>query len=1073
MSSPFRLFVGGGFDHTHEREQMNKIVKQLKKIYEKSSEWCVLFLDIVINGGGIDGLVFKEDQIVIIEAKRLNGTFEVEIKPEKNKWCDYWYKKVDGNSKKELLKYDNGKQIQPLKQLYKLRKDVINFIEKILNDEQINAQLSTDKLDDIPRFISCCLVLEEGSKWEINDGEYKKGYGNNKEFLKKEKWLQIVTIDEIGKKISISTSPRKRKRTNNKGERDEIYSNGASFEERPLRKVFKEKREKIIEITKEKAKVPGKKAKVREVKEEKMNNWWVEYEETPDKAKISSKRQKEPVRIIFPQIDEDLKSGDVEAVKYALNVINYLGLQKDYKEEVLNLFKNKENKTEIRLLALESFCDFLEENEELTPYILDYADDPDYLVSEEVVKNLLLSDEVYNNEAVTEKFLEILNTTKDKRKLFNAVLVLGKTEDKRAVRPLLEVGEKHDIKIWQLLRKNIILALGKIGSTESVDFILKHLKTHDPILCESALEALAEIGDGIKAKKKVLEELKEFGEAYEPKYKMKKAVESVGEIVVEIERFDKNPSLREYYKCFMLNKIIEAMKNIGGSKAVPYIKEYLTYKIDEDYDYWRIERVNSSAAKALVEIGCPEALDALTEFLKRDFSEEDERDVIIEVIATLGEFGDEKAVEPLIKLLEKENPNIVRWITLDALAKIGDKRSLKPILEFLKDSFKKFDVGDSDSEHINLLTSEVRDFLKKNTTKEDFDLLWNILKDALSTAKLSEKTNGILEILAKIDSNKLETRLIEMLESSHVTQKIVKNILWLLFIFHISSKKSVEWCINNILKNEEMWRKEGAEKIIYHTFEIIEDTFGREAAFYEDFKNQIEELLKSENPQIRGFAMQVIARWEKDKSKAIDIIISFKNDPEVKDYIIPSLICTESEKALPLFIEYLNNPDPKDEKRYKNYSRALWFVENGIGKDYCKNNNIPLSEELFNLLKEMISQDTSYISLDGEAKILLKVIVFFWGDAVRDRIISLIKDIIKLKKEFVGVTALPIPSKWKKFIFYHLIVEEDEKISRKYFEYYLSTYHHLHPYQINIYPPEMLDELQREIIKEIRAKNQD
>ena len=62
----FKMFIGGRFEHTHEREQMEQIRKNIQRVYERiGSEWCGLYTDITINEWNqIDGSILdlqKED----------------------------------------------------------------------------------------------------------------------------------------------------------------------------------------------------------------------------------------------------------------------------------------------------------------------------------------------------------------------------------------------------------------------------------------------------------------------------------------------------------------------------------------------------------------------------------------------------------------------------------------------------------------------------------------------------------------------------------------------------------------------------------------------------------------------------------------------------------------------------------------------------------------------------------------------------------------------------------------------------------------------------------------------------
>lgn len=89
-------------------------------------------------------------------------------------------------------------------------------------------------------------------------------------------------------------------------------------------------------------------------------------------------------------------------------------------------------------------------------------------------------------------------------------------------------------------------------------------------------------------------------------------------------------------------------------------------------------RIRKEAALILGEIGDVRAVEPLIRVLK------DNKDVREEAIHALGKIGDTRAVEPLIRALQDENSN-VRGRAAEALGKIGDTRAVEPLSQTLKD----------------------------------------------------------------------------------------------------------------------------------------------------------------------------------------------------------------------------------------------------------------------------------------------------------------------------------------------------------------------------------------------------
>ena len=86
------------------------------------------------------------------------------------------------------------------------------------------------------------------------------------------------------------------------------------------------------------------------------------------------------------------------------------------------------------------------------------------------------------------------------------------------------------------------------------------------------------------------------------------------------------------------------------------------------------------ALDKIVEIGT-EAINPLIEALAK------EKDEVARWVSAeaLGRIGDSRAVEPLINALIKDRHPDVRWHAAEALGQLGDKRALEPLKDASKD----------------------------------------------------------------------------------------------------------------------------------------------------------------------------------------------------------------------------------------------------------------------------------------------------------------------------------------------------------------------------------------------------
>lgn len=127
--------------------------------------------------------------------------------------------------------------------------------------------------------------------------------------------------------------------------------------------------------------------------------------------------------------------------------------------------------------------------------------------------------------------------------------------------------------------------------------------------------------------------------------------------------------------------IVIALGEIGDPRAVGPLVDVLLDKSE-----W----VNEDAAKALVKIGLP-AVEPLIMALKGTRSRGRGKTIDIQnlVVKALGEIGDPRAVEPLIKALDSDQ----LMSCIGALGKIGDPRAVEPLIDVLRNKSVIRDKG--------------------------------------------------------------------------------------------------------------------------------------------------------------------------------------------------------------------------------------------------------------------------------------------------------------------------------------------------------------------------------------------
>jgi HEAT repeat protein len=120
---------------------------------------------------------------------------------------------------------------------------------------------------------------------------------------------------------------------------------------------------------------------------------------------------------------------------------------------------------------------------------------------------------------------------------------------------------------------------------------------------------------------------------------------------------------------------VEAARKLGEAKNGKYL-EVLTEALSDSN-----KAIRWTAAEALWELGDKRAVPALIKYLEKGEAYEWGKVVTMNALAS---FKEPEAVEPLIRVLQSQNPFLRRSAAV-ALFTIGDERAIAPLIGLLKD----------------------------------------------------------------------------------------------------------------------------------------------------------------------------------------------------------------------------------------------------------------------------------------------------------------------------------------------------------------------------------------------------
>jgi HEAT repeat protein len=228
----------------------------------------------------------------------------------------------------------------------------------------------------------------------------------------------------------------------------------------------------------------------------------------------------------------------------------------------------------------------------------------------------------------------------------------------------------------KLVRDEAAIALGNLRDKRATPHLIANLKDEDENVRREVVYVLSSMGD----KRAVLPLIEALND--------KKNEHIIDEIVRGLcflhDKKAVEPLLallNKYSQCnysySVYTGIMEALSWIGDNRAVGPLVEII---LDDDPVSDIDEDMQMEAIDALGCIGGKKAVECLVKVLERGGT------LGVSAVFALGRIGDNRAVEPLIRALDSRN-EYQRQCAAEALGSIGDNRSVVPLIRVLRDDY--------------------------------------------------------------------------------------------------------------------------------------------------------------------------------------------------------------------------------------------------------------------------------------------------------------------------------------------------------------------------------------------------
>ncbi len=265
-----------------------------------------------------------------------------------------------------------------------------------------------------------------------------------------------------------------------------------------------------------------------------------------------------------------------------------------------------------------------------------------------------------------------------------AAVALGKMKEKSALEALIPLLKNEDTEVRALAAE----ALGKIGSTLAVEPLIEMLKDQSNGVRKKAIVALGRINDS-GAMQPLISLLTD-----EDSLVRATVAEVVGNsgdkrAVKPLLKSLKDPDAD------VRHASVEALGKINDPESIPYLVATLLDKDSRvrkkgaqylDKSGWKPGNTNEMILHCIAGQDWGKCLKygkESVDFLLTVLDDEDD-DIRIQAIKTLGKIKDVRAVEPLISIIKEEEKSI-RKAVVEALGDIGDKSAIPALVSSLRD----------------------------------------------------------------------------------------------------------------------------------------------------------------------------------------------------------------------------------------------------------------------------------------------------------------------------------------------------------------------------------------------------
>ena len=925
-----KVFRGGKFKNTHEREQMERILLPLLQELEKGDNNWNIYIDIEIKNVRPDALLLneKDNAMIIIELKNITGKNVVaNLDKEEEEWID---KETD-----KTIKYGD-KKITPRKQCGWYQSRLVDIFKEIneIDDEEKWNKVIHKFLENIYAVI----VVPENLKIQ------KKNYD-----IDLKQWLRVFDekklLEDVTKLVTES----------------EI-----DFE-------------KLSEYIKENATVPRSQKGIKELEtKEQIRQFWRDLKEDTDESTLVPSG----FEVKSKRLENDLSSDYPKDVEKALEVSNYL----DYETDKIYELLDHEN-SEIRRTTLEHLENIDESfsRDDFKDRIGQLIHDVDYSVRKKIDELVIK----YGLSYTRSNYLEIIESSGDHSRVMDAVNVMKRIGDKSAAKKLIDLYKDHQDRFGGLVEQKVTLRNGEDNDERELRYYnwleedrSKILESIKEIGCQNVIDSLIDLFENYEEK---------FSDLIEEKSKLEKEVrqidwQSIDElkndnlifrkcylfsVIGEIGGSDVIPFAKRYLDDpDFQEEAIEALGNSKDEKALSPLKELIENIEKKEGHSYRITGIQ--IIKALGKLGFEEGAEIIHEAIEKNqdlFKYGEVKDSLIKIGSqkTFDFLMNESKFDPFPDHLDKTNLDRV-----DRLSKIYYMLIKLNTDRFENEIFKILDSGNL-KEKENLLRN-LSDWIQKDNFKvsdDRLDRFVKILEEILD--KRIKITYELLEnVKSSIDSGGEKSNIDRMVKNANY--RYVADDEQIETIEDLIRSSSIDY--HNVASKAYLWKAERDEKLPWA--KIRKHYIDSDKPMLRELGLRILNEILSNHPEMRDrIDVEEIIHLKDDNSKEIMIEASEKDpgrigiynyDPEKR--FLRTLRHIGDNNSINLLIEYLKSDSGYNKEALTELHRIMRYDE--VENNYWKMLDEPMPEWFFD--KEKLDD------LSREKfRTFLHVVGFYWG----------------------------------------------------------------------------------------------